>query len=316
VTAKLVDVESASLPAGEVLVRVEYSNLNYKDALAVCRGAPIVRSFPMIPGVDLAGYVVASENPEFAIGDAVMVNGWGLGENRWGGYARFCRVPAGYLVRIPPAFTPFQAMAIGTAGYTAMLCVHALERHGILGTPSDVLVTGATGGVGSVAVALLADAGHRVTAATGRPSEHGYLRGLGATDFLDRAELSTPGKPLQRERWAGAIDTLGGHVLANVCAGLRYRGVVAACGMAQSLEFPASVAPFILRGVTLVGVDSVRAPFDQRTIAWLALAARVDPEKLASWTREIPLSAVVATALEMLAGRSRGRVVVRIPDRW
>ena len=313
VVATLQSRQLGELPAGEVLIRVEYSTLNYKDALAVRRGRPVVRSFPMVPGVDLAGRVVSSEDDRFRPGDRVVVNGWGLGEGRWGGYAEYARVPGDFVLQLPATFTTGQAMAIGTAGYTAMLCVMALERGGMRPEGGDVLVTGASGGVGSVAIALLAAHGYRVVASTGKAAEADYLRALGAAEIIDRNTLSAPGKPLQRERWAAAIDSVGGSTLVNVCAGLRYRGAVAACGLAQSMDFPATVAPFILRGVTLYGIDSVQAPRAEREVAWARLAAELDPVKLAALPREIPLAGVVDAAADLLAGKIKGRVIVKIP---
>jgi len=293
-----------------VTVRVDYSTLNYKDALAITGKAPVVRQFPMVPGVDFAGTVDASEHPSYRAGDRVLLNGWGVGETHWGGLAQRARVKGDWLIPLPAAFTPRQSMAIGTAGYTAMLCVIALERHGVTPASGEILVTGAAGGVGSVAVAVLAKLGFRVAAVTGRLAEAEYLKRLGAAEILDRALFTAPGKPLAKERWAGAIDVVGSHTLANVCAALRYRGVVAACGLAGGMDFPASVAPFILRGITLAGVDSVMCPRADRLEAWRRLSHDLDIGRLELLTEEIGLSQVIDLAGALLEGRVRGRVVV------
>ena len=310
--AGVTEVDDAALPEGDVTVRVAYSTLNYKDGLAITGKGPVVRKFPMVPGIDLAGTVEASTHAGIAVGDKVVLNGWGVGEGQWGGLAQRARLKGDWLVPLPAAFTPRQAMAIGTAGYTAMLCVMALERHGVTPASGEVLVTGANGGVGSVAVALLAKLGYTVVASTGRPQEADYLKALGATEIIDRALLSAPGKPLAKERWAGAVDTVGSHTLANVCASMKYRGAVAACGLAQGMDFPSSVAPFILRGVTLAGVDSVMAPRAERLEAWRRLAQDLDVTKLDLMTHEIGLGEAVATAAALLEGTVRGRVVVDV----
>ena len=291
-------------------VRVAYSTLNYKDALAITGKGPVVRSFPMVPGIDFAGVVEHSDDPAYGVGDGVVLNGWGVGEQHWGGLAGKARVKGGWLVPLQAPFTVRQAMAIGTAGYTAMLCVLALERHGVAPDKGDVLVTGAAGGVGSVAVAVLSKLGYRVAAVTGRPEEADYLTSLGAKEVLDRAQFSQPGKPLSKERWAGAVDVVGGQVLANVCSAMAYRGTVAACGLAGGMSLPATVAPFILRGVTLAGIDSVMCPREERLEAWRRLAADLDPDKLASITEEIALPEVIPAAERLVAGRIRGRIVV------
>ncbi len=308
--ATLTQLEEGRLPAGEVTVRVDYSTLNYKDALAITGKAPVVRQFPMVPGVDFAGTVDASEHPSYRAGDRVLLNGWGVGETHWGGLAQRARVKGDWLIPLPAAFTPRQSMAIGTAGYTAMLCVMALERHGVTPASGEILVTGAAGGVGSVAVAVLAKLGFRVAAVTGRLAEAEYLKRLGAAEILDRALFTAPGKPLAKERWAGAIDVVGSHTLANVCAALRYRGVVAACGLAGGMDFPASVAPFILRGITLAGVDSVMCPRADRLEAWRRLSHDLDIGRLELLTEEIGLSQAIDLAGALLEGRVRGRVVV------
>jgi acrylyl-CoA reductase (NADPH) len=303
-------LDEGQLPAGDVTVSVEYSTLNYKDALAVTGKGPVVRQFPMVPGVDLAGSVAASENPSYGIGDRVLLNGWGVGEHHWGGLAQLARVKGEWLIPLPAAFSARQSMAIGTAGYTAMLCVIALERHGVTPGSGEILVTGAAGGVGSVAIAVLAKLGFRVVAVTGRPAEADFLKHLGAAEILDRALFASPGKPLGKERWAGAIDVVGSHTLVNVCASMRYRGIVAACGLAGGLDFPATVAPFILRGVTLAGVDSVMCPRTDRLEAWRRLSQDLDIEKLEFLTQEAGLSQIIDYATGLLEGRIRGRVVV------
>ncbi len=310
--AGLTEVDDGRLPEGDVTVAVSYSSLNYKDGLAITGKGPVVRSFPMVPGIDLAGTVTQSAHPDYRPGDSVVLNGWGVGETHWGGLAQQARVKGDWLVPLPTAFTARQAMAIGTAGYTAMLCVLALERHGVTPSQGEVVVTGAAGGVGAVAVALLAKLGYTVVASTGRPAESGFLKALGAAEIIDRATLGNPGKPLAKERWAGAVDTVGSHTLANVCASTRYRGVVAACGLAQGMDLPATVAPFILRGVTLAGVDSVYCPRADRLVAWERLGRDLEVAKLESLTSEIGLSEAVAKASELLAGQVRGRVVVDV----
>jgi len=311
-TAGLTQLDDSQLPEGDVTVRVDYSTLNYKDGLAITNRSPVVRKWPMVPGVDFAGTVEASSHPDWQEGDKVILNGWGVGEVHWGGLAQKARVRGEWLVALPDAFNSWQAMAIGTAGYTAMLCVQALEKHGITPARGPVLVTGANGGVGSISVLLLARLGYQVVASTGRLAEADALHALGATEVIDRATLSAPGKPLGKERWAAAVDTVGSHTLANVCAGLRYGGVVAACGLAQGMDFPASVAPFILRGVTLAGIDSVMAPKSVRVSAWHRLAEDLDPEKLLAVSREIALAEALAVAPQLLAGQVRGRVVVDV----
>lgn len=308
--ARLSTLGEERLPPGEVTVRVAYSTLNYKDALAITGKGPVVRSFPMVPGIDFAGVVEHSDDPAYGVGDSVVLNGWGVGEQHWGGLAGKARVKGGWLVPLQAPFTVRQAMAIGTAGYTAMLCVLALERHGVAPDRGEVLVTGAAGGVGSVAVAVLSKLGYRVAAVTGRPEEADYLTSLGAKEVLDRAQFSQPGKPLSKERWAGAVDVVGGQVLANVCSAMMYRGTVAACGLAGGMSLPATVAPFILRGVTLVGIDSVMCPREERLAAWRRLAEDLDPDKLASITEEIALPDVIPVAELLVAGRIRGRIVV------
>lgn len=308
--ATLAALEEARLPAGDVTIRVAYSTLNYKDALAITGKAPVVRQFPMVPGVDFAGAVDASGNSAYRVGDRVLLNGWGVGEHHWGGLAQLARVKGDWLIPLPTAFTARQSMAIGTAGYTAMLCVIALERHGVVPESGEILVTGAAGGVGSIAVAVLAKLGYRVVAVTGRPAEAEFLKRLGAAEVMDRALFASPGKPLGKERWAGAIDVVGSHTLVNICASMRYRGVVAACGLAGGLDFPATVAPFILRGVTLVGVDSVMCPRADRLDAWRRLGQDLDIEKLEALTEEIGLTQVIDRAAALLDGRIRGRVVV------
>ena len=306
------DVDEADLMDGDVTVEVSHTTVNYKDGLALTGSSPVVRRWPMIPGIDFAGTVSASTNPDVSVGDAVVLNGWGVGETHLGGYAERARVPGEWLVPLPEAFTPAQSMAIGTAGYTAALCVLALERHGV--TPGDgpVLVTGASGGVGSVAVALLAAAGFEVHASTGKADEAGYLNDLGASEIVDRATLSEPGRPMGKERWSGAVDSVGSHTLANVLAGTRYGGTVAACGLAQGMDLPGSVAPFILRGVTLAGVDSVMAPVAARRHAWARLARDLDPATLDTITETRPLADAPALAEDILAGRIRGRVVLTV----
>ncbi|WP_019142520.1 MDR family oxidoreductase [Noviherbaspirillum massiliense] len=309
---QVVELDESRLPEGDVSVAVEYSTLNYKDALAITGKAPIVRHYPMIPGIDLAGVVRESSVPEFKAGDAVLVNGWGLGELHWGGLTQAARLKAQWLQKIPAPLTARQAMAIGTAGYTAMLCVLALEADGVTPGNGPVLVTGASGGVGSFAVALLGRLGYEVIASTGRPEEADYLKALGASEICDRAQFSSPGKPLAKERFAAAIDCIGSHTLANVCASLRYGGTVAACGMAQGLDFPASVAPFILRGITLRGVDSVYCPMDIRKQAWSRLAELVLPATIDAVLHEIGLNEAIGRAPEVLAGKIRGRLLVNV----
>jgi acrylyl-CoA reductase (NADPH) len=308
--AKLASIDESRLPVGEVTVRVSHSTLNYKDALAITGKGPVVRKFPMVPGVDLAGIVEDSSDPDFSVGDGVVLNGWGVGEGHWGGLAQLTRLEGKWLIPLNKAFTPAQAMAIGTAGYTAMLAVMTLEKNGVTPDKGDVLVTGANGGVGSFSIALLAKLGYRVVASTGRAAEADYLKQLGAAEIIDRATLSEPGRPLGKERWAGAIDSVGSHTLANICASTRYQGTVAACGLAQGMDFPASVAPFILRGVTLAGIDSVMRPRQDRLDAWARLATDLDPAALALISHEIGLSEVIDTAHRLMDGQVRGRVVV------
>ena len=310
--ASLQTLDEAQLPAGDVRVRVSHSTLNYKDALAITGKGPVVRKFPMVPGIDLAGTVLESAHPDFKAGDAVLLNGWGVGELHWGGLAGKARLQGDWLIPLPQGFTPAEAMAIGTAGYTAMLCVQALEQGGVIPASGEVLVTGANGGVGSVAIALLAKLGYRVVASTGRLQEAGYLQQLGAAEVIDRASLSEPGRPLARERWAGVIDSVGSHTLANACAATRYGGTVAACGLAQGMDFPATVAPFILRGVTLRGIDSVMRPKADRLAAWQRLARDLDKELLVPMTREIGLAEAIEVAGQLLGGQVRGRVVVDV----
>ena len=311
-SAGLVSLDEAELPAGDVMVQVEYSTLNYKDGLAITNTGPVVRSWPMVAGIDGAGTVLESSHAGWKAGDPFIHNGWGLGETRWGLMAERARLQGDWLVRLPAAFTTRQAMAIGTAGYTAMLCVLALEKHGLKPGDGEVLVTGATGGVGSVAVALLGKLGYRVVAATGKASEESYLKQLGAGAVMDRAELAAPGKPLQKERWAAVVDSVGSHTLANACAQTRYGGVVAACGLAQGADFPATVLPFILRGVTLAGIDSVMAPLARRQQAWDRLATDLDTAKLEAIVEEVQMSRAAEKAADLMAGKVRGRIVVKI----
>jgi len=306
------DADATEMPEGDVTLKVDYSTVNYKDGLAITGKAPVVRKFPMVPGIDGAGTVTASSHAQFKAGDHVILNGWGVGESHWGCLAQEARLKGDWLITRPAQFTARQAMAIGTAGYTAMLCVLALEQHGVKPGDGEVLVTGAAGGVGSVAIALLAKLGYRVVASTGRQNEAEYLKSLGAAEIIDRATLAAPGKPLAKERWAGAVDTVGSHTLANICAGMRYRGAVAACGLAGGMDFPSSVAPFILRGVTLAGIDSVMAPRALRVEAWTRLARDLDPARLDAMTREIALAEAIPAAAEILAGKIRGRLVVNV----
>ena len=311
-TAKLVDFDENELMDGDVTVRVEWSTVNYKDGLAVSGKAPVVRRFPMIPGIDFVGMVEYSSHPDWKPGDRVILNGWGAGETHLGAYAERARVRGDWLVPVPAGMTGREAMAIGTAGYTAMLAIMALERHGITPERGPVVVTGAAGGVGSVAIALLAKRGFKVIASTGRPQEEPYLRALGAAEILDRKELSSPGKPLAKERWAGAIDSVGSTTLANVLAGTRYGGAVAACGLAGGMDLPTSVAPFILRAVSLLGIDSVMCPLPLRQEAWSRLERDLDRSKIAAMTSEIGLADVIEAGARIIAGKVRGRIVVNI----
>ena len=313
--ASVTQVDEAHLPplaTGEVTVSVAYSTLNFKDGLAITNKSPVVRMWPMVAGIDGAGTVLESSHPAWKAGDQFIHNGWGVGETRWGCLAEKARLKGDWLVKLPTAFTERQAMAIGTAGYTAMLCVLALEDHGVKPGSGEVLVTGATGGVGSVAIALLGKLGYQVVAATGKTSEEAYLKSLGAASMIDRATLSAAGKPFQKERWAGVVDAVGSHTLANALAQTRYGGVVAACGLAQGMDLPTSVMPFILRGVTLAGVDSVMAPLAKRQRAWDRLASDLDTSLLEKMIIDVPLEAAISKAHELMAGTVRGRVVVKI----
>lgn len=305
-------LENEALPEGDVLVRVDYSTINYKDALAITGASPVVRSFPMVPGIDLAGVVEESAHARWKAGDKVVLNGWGVGEAHWGGLSQFARVKGDWLVPLPETFNTRQAMIIGTAGYTAGLCVDALVDHGISADDGEILVTGASGGVGSIAIALLAAAGFRVVASSGKVAEAGYLQSLGASEVIDRAALSEPGKPMQRERWAGVVDAVGGNTLANACAQTRYRGALAACGLAESMKFPASVAPFILRGVTLYGIDSVMAPLAPRERAWTRLARDLNAQTLEAVATDITLAQAPDVAADLLSGKVKGRLVVDV----
>ena len=311
-SAGIRSVDETELPEGDVLVSVAHSTLNYKDGLAITNKSPVVRAWPMVAGIDGSGTVLESSHPNWKAGDAFIHNGWGVGETRWGCMAQKARLKGDWLVRRPAAFSSRQAMAIGTAGYTAMLCVMALERHGVKPGEGEVLVTGATGGVGSVATALLSKLGYRVTAATGKLSEADYLKALGAANIIDRAELSSAGKPLQKERWAAVVDAVGSHTLVNALAQTRYGGVVAACGLAQGADLPGTVMPFILRSVTLCGIDSVMAPLALRQQAWDRLAQDLDPARLETMIDDVALMGAVAKAHALMAGTLRGRVVVTI----
>lgn len=313
----LTQLDEAQLPVtGDVTVRVAWSTLNYKDGLAITGRSPVVRQFPLVPGIDLAGTVEQSDHPKWKKGDQVLLNGFGVGESHWGGLAQMARVKGDWLVRLPKGLSERDAMALGTAGYTAMLCVQALQRHwdaaGVAPGSGEVLVTGAGGGVGGVAIALLAQMGHTVVASTGRLEEADYLKSLGATEVIDRQGLSAAGKPLQKERWVGVVDSVGSHTLANAIASTRYGGALAACGLAQGMDLPASVAPFILRGVTLYGIDSVMAPMAQRESAWAQLARDLDHSKLAAITTEVALADAVGYGEKILAGQVRGRLVVNV----
>ena len=310
-TASVQDVDESRLPAGDVTVSVAYSTLNYKDGLAITNKGPVVRNWPMVAGIDGAGTVLESTHPDWKAGDLFVHNGWGVGETHWGCLAEKARLKGDWLVKLPTVFTPRQAMAIGTAGYTAMLCVLALEDHAVKPDAGEVLVTGATGGVGSVAIALLGKLGYKVVAATGKASEEAYLKALGASSIVDRTTLSNPGKPFQKERWAAVVDAVGSHTLANALAQTRYGGVVAACGLAQGMDLPTTVMPFILRGVTLAGIDSVMAPLAKRQRAWDRLAHDLDPTLLESMIDEVALDGAIGKAHELMAGTVRGRVVVK-----
>ena len=311
-SAQMSQIEEQQLPVGDVLIQVDYSTLNYKDSLAITGASPVVRNFPMVPGIDLAGTVEHSDHADFKVGDQVVLNGFGAGEGHWGGLAQKARVKGDWLVPLPTAFTPKQAMTIGTAGYTAMLCVMALEEHGVTPEQGEILVTGAAGGVGSVAVSLLAKLGYTVVASSGRAAEKDYLLSLGAALVMDRNELSEKGRPLAKERWAGAIDVAGSHTLANICAAMKYGGTIAACGLAQGFDLPATVMPFILRGVTLAGVDSVYRPKADRIAAWNRLAQDLNLTHLDTIMTEITLGQALETAQDQMQGLTRGRFVVNV----
>ena len=304
------DIDDSQLTDNGVLIDVDYSTLNYKDALAITGKSPIIRQFPLIPGIDLAGKVISSSDDRYQEGDAVVLNGWGVGEAHNGGLAQRANLKADWLVPLPDSFTTRQAMAIGTAGYTAMLCVLALEKHGVTPDSGEILVTGASGGVGSVAVAVLSKLGYQVVAMTGRTSESDYVTGLGAAEVMSRADYAEPGRPLARERWAGVVDVVGSHVLANACAATRYNGVVTACGLAAGMDLPATVMPFILRGVTLAGVESVMCEYERRLEAWRRLGEDLDITKLETIADEIALSDAVESAEKLVAGQVRGRLIV------
>lgn len=311
-SAALLAQDEQALPEGDVTVAIDYSSINYKDALAITGRGPIVRKFPMVPGIDFAGTVTESANPNFAPGDKVLLTGWGVGEKHWGGLAGKARVKGDWLTPLPQGADAKQVMAIGTAGFTAMLCVDAVLNHGVKPEDGPVLVTGASGGVGSCAALILSQLGYQVVASTGRTQEADWLKNeVGVSEVIDRAELSAPGKPLQKERWAAVVDTVGSHTLANACASTQYGGVVAACGMAQGMDLPSSVAPFILRGVTLQGVDSVMVRADKRPALWEKACKHLPMAKLAQMTAVYPLAEAVAVAEKLLAGQVRGRVIIK-----
>jgi acrylyl-CoA reductase (NADPH) len=310
--AELTELDEASLPEGDVKVRVLYSTLNYKDGLAITGKGPVVRNFPMVPGIDFAGEVIESSSSDFKAGDMVLLNGWGVGEGHWGGLSQMARVKAEWLIPLPKGFTAKQALAIGTAGYTAMLCVMALQSHGLKPSDGEVLVTGAAGGVGSFAVALLSKLGFTVVASTGRLSEANYLKQLGASEVIERSILSAPGKPLAKERWAAVVDSVGSHTLANACAQTKSDGAVAACGLAQGMDFPSSVAPFILRGITLYGINSVTVARAKRIAAYEQLSKLVDLKILDEISHEIHLEESLKYAQELMAGNVRGRLIVDV----
>lgn len=310
--ANVKELDDALLPEGDVAIEVSYSTINYKDALAITGKAPVVRSFPMVPGIDLVGTVSDSKSDKFSVGDKVLLNGFGVGEGHFGGLAQKAKVNSDWLIPLPNGLSEQQAMSIGTAGYTAMLCVIALQKQGITPETGEVLVTGANGGVGSFAITLLSKLGYTVVASTGRMEQESYLKKLGANEIIDRNTLSEPGRPLARERWAGVIDSVGSHTLVNACASTKYGGAVAACGLAQGMDFPATVAPFILRGVTLVGIDSVMRPLTDRLEAWSKLADILDPEVFEDIPNVIGLEDVIETANDLISGKVRGRVVVNL----
>lgn len=308
----LTEVDEEQLPDGNVTVKVDFSTLNYKDGLAITGKSPVVRRFPMVPGIDFVGSVEESTHSDYKQGDRVVLNGWGVGEVHWGGLAQKARVNGDWLVPLPDSFTARQAMSIGTAGYTAMLCVMALEQQGVTPDKGDIIVTGAAGGVGSVAISILSKLGYNVLAVTGRSEEADYVKGLGASEIIPRAELSEPGRPLGKERWAGAVDVVGSHMLANICASTQYGGTVTACGLAGGMDFPATVAPFILRGVKLIGIDSVMCPREKRLQAWQRLGVDLDPSKLEMIAHEIGLSEAIDTAHKLMDGKVRGRIIVDV----
>jgi len=311
-TSEIKELDISILPEGDVLVKVDYSTINYKDSLAITSASPIIKNFPMVPGIDFAGTVEESTNNNFKVGDNVILNGFGVGEKHWGGLSQKARVRGEWLVHMPKEFTSKQAMAIGTAGYTSMLCVLALENNGISPDRGEILVTGATGGVGSVAISLLSKLGYSVCASSGRTEHSEYLKSLGASSIIDRNELSEKGRPLNKERWAGAIDSVGSHTLANICASIKYGGTVAACGLAQGFDFPSTVMPFILRGINLAGVDSVYCPLKDRIKAWERLASDLNMEHLNSMINIISLSEVEETTQNMLSGKTHGRIIVDV----
>ena len=311
-SARIADIDETQLPEGDVLVKVDYSSINYKDGLAITNTSPVVRVWPMVAGIDGAGTVETSSHPTFKPGDRVVLTSWGVGEVHWGCLAQKARLKGDWLVKLPGGMTEREAMAIGTAGFTAMLCTMKLEQLGVLPASGDILVTGASGGVGSVAIAILAKLGYRVVASTGRLGETDYLKSLGAAEVMDRKALGEPGKPLQKERWAGVVDSVGSHTLANACAQTKAEGVVTACGLAQGMDLPSTVAPFILRGVTLAGINSVTAPRPIRERAWTRLATDLDRKLLASMTEETNLEGAITAAPKILAGQVRGRLVVDV----
>jgi acrylyl-CoA reductase (NADPH) len=311
-SGKVEAIETSNLPDGDVLINIDYSTINYKDALAITSSSPIIKNYPMVPGIDFAGTVEETSNNNFKTGDKVILNGYGVGEKHWGGMSQKARVNGNWLVKLPENFTTKQAMAIGTAGYTAMLCVLALEKNGVTPDKGEILVTGATGGVGSVAISLLSKLGYQVSASSGRAEYTEYLKSLGASNIIDRSKLSEKGRPLGKENWAGAIDSVGSYTLANICASIKYGGTVAACGLAQGFDLPATVMPFILRSVTLAGVDSVYCPIEERIVAWERLAKDLNLANLDSMISTISLSEVVSSSHNMLAGKTYGRIIVDV----